>query len=135
MRAAFGVVPIDVLLGLHAAAEDDIAARPSHHDDEDGHDHDDFESFIVDVGPVTDPSELARRAALVAAEHDVLRIKGYAAVTGKPMRLLLQGVGSRIETRFERPWLATESRTGRLVVIGETGLDRAAIAATLGGLT
>ena len=135
VEARNGVVPIDVLLGLNAAAEADIAARPSHHDTEEGHDHDDFESFIVDIGPLSDPAILAARAAQAASAHDVLRIKGYAAVEGKPLRLLLQGVGQRVETRYERPWLATEPRLGRLVVIGQTGLDRAAIAAILSGGT
>jgi cobalamin biosynthesis protein CobW len=63
----------------------------------------------------------------------VLRIKGYAAVDGKPMRLLLQGVGSRVETRYERPWAASELRNGRLVVIGQKGLDRAKVTALLEG--
>ena len=133
MRSSYGVVPIEVLLGLNSSAESDIANRPSHHDTEEGHDHDDFESFIVDIGPVSSPDELARRAAAVASAHDVLRIKGYAEVAGKPMRLLLQGVGTRMDTRFERPWAAGESRTGRLVVIGETGLDRVAITRDLSG--
>ena len=128
-----GKVPIDVLLGLQAAAEDDIAARPSCHDDEPEHDHDDFETFIVDVSSVASPAELAARAQKAAALHDVLRIKGFAAVDGKPMRLLLQGVGARVETRYERPWTATEPRVGRLVVIGQKGLDRGQIATLLEG--
>ena len=133
IEARNGQVPIDVLLGLNAAAEFDIAARPSHHDAEVGHDHDDFESFIVDVPMLTDPADLAARAAKAASEHDVLRVKGYAAIEGKPLRLLLQGVGQRVETRYERPWSASEPRLGRLVVIGQTGLDRAAITAILSG--
>jgi cobalamin biosynthesis protein CobW len=128
-----GKVPIDVLLGLHSAAEDDISARPSCHDDEPEHDHDDFESFIVDVGPIAAPADLAARAQKAAALHDVLRIKGFAAVDGKPMRLLLQGVGGRVETRYERPWTPNEPRVGRLVVIGQKGLQRDQIAALLQG--
>lgn len=128
-----GKVPIDVLLGLNAAAESDIAARPSHHDGEDGHDHDDFETFIVDVGSIVAPADLAARAKRVAAEHDVLRIKGFAAVDGKPMRLLLQGVGERVDTRYDRPWAADETRVGRLVVIGQKGLDKGSISAILEG--
>ena len=130
-----GKVPIDVLLGLHAAAEDDIAARPSCHDGEPEHDHDDFETFIVDVGSVANPDVLSQRAKQAAASHDVLRIKGFAAVDGKPMRLLLQGVGGRVETRYERPWAASETRIGRLVVIGQKGLDRASVTALLVGNT
>jgi cobalamin biosynthesis protein CobW len=116
-----------VLLGLAAAAEADLAARPSHHDDEAGHDHDDFDTFIVDI-PATDaPDRLLARLAEAASHHDILRMKGFADVSGKPMRLLVQGVGARFQSAFDRPWRADEARQGRLVVIGEKGLDRDAI--------
>ena len=128
-----GKVPASVLLGLSAAAEDDLASRPSHHDNEDGHDHDDFESFIVDLTEISAPQDLVARVEKVAADHDVLRVKGFAAVKDKPMRLLLQGVGARVDTRFERAWKPGESRVGHLVVIGQKGLNRDAIANTLKG--
>src|SRR5690606_21479236 len=111
-----GRVPASVLLGLSAAAEDDLAARPSHHDNLAEHDHDDFETFIVEVPELPSAGDLATRAKKVASAHDVLRVKGFAAVDGKPMRLLLQGVGQRVDTRYERPWHSGESRVGRLVV-------------------
>jgi len=121
-----------ILLGLSAAAEDDLVNRPSHHDSEEGHDHDDFESFVVDIPATSDPAGLIAHFARVAENHDVLRMKGFVEVTGKPMRLLVQGVGQRFRQQFERPWTNGEDRRGRLVVIGEKGLDRAAIAAALG---
>jgi cobalamin biosynthesis protein CobW len=130
-----GKVPASVLLGLSAAAENDLAARPSHHDNEAEHDHDDFETFIVEVPEVASPDDLAARAKAIADTHDVLRVKGYAAIGGKPMRLLLQGVGQRVDTRYERAWHPDENRVGRLVVIGQKGLDREAIARTLAGST
>ncbi len=120
-----------VLLGLDAAAEDDLAARPSHHDAEEGHDHDDFDSFVLDVPELDDTSGLLDRLAAVAARHDILRVKGFLGVRGKPMRLLVQGVGARFRQQFDRPWKAGEPRLGRLVVIGEKGLDRAAVEADL----
>jgi cobalamin biosynthesis protein CobW len=129
-----GQVPASVLLGLSAAAEDDLAARPSHHDNEAEHDHDDFETFIVEVPEISSPADLASRAKIIANEHDVLRVKGFAAIDGKPMRLLLQGVGERVDTRYERAWRPDESRVGRLVVIGQKGLDREAIVRTLTGV-
>lgn len=135
VAAREGQVPASVLLGLSAAAEDDLAARPSHHDNEAEHDHDDFETFIVDVPEVSSPDDLASRAKAVANAHDVLRVKGYAAIGGKPMRLLLQGVGERVDTRYERAWQPNEARVGRLVVIGQKGLDRDAIVRTLTGET
>jgi cobalamin biosynthesis protein CobW len=128
-----GNVPASVLLGLSAAAENDLAARPSHHDNLAEHDHDDFETFIVEVPELASADDLAARAKDVAKAHDVLRVKGFAAVDGKPMRLLLQGVGSRVDTRYERPWRDGEARVGRLVVIGQKGLDREAISRMLLG--
>jgi len=122
-----------VLIGLNSAAEDDMAARAGHHGEEEEHDHDDFETFIVEVAELASAADLASRAKAVASAHDVLRIKGFAAIDGKPMRLLLQGVGDRVDTRYERAWRAGESRIGRLVVIGQKGLDRGAIARTLTG--
>jgi cobalamin biosynthesis protein CobW len=118
-----GRIDTSVLLGLGAAAENDLAARPSHHDAEGEHDHDDFETFIVDIPQLTNPEALAKTLADVAQAHDVLRVKGFADVAGKPMRLLIQGVGQRIQSHFDRPWRADEARQGRLVVIGEKGLD------------
>ena len=126
-----GAVDPAILLGLGAAAEDDLAARPSHHDGEDDHEHDDFESFDVALGEIASPEAFASRLSQIAAGHDILRIKGFAAVAGKPMRLAIQGVGQRVNHHYDRPWAAGESRETRLVVIGQTGLDRPAIAAAL----
>ena len=60
-------------------------------------------------------------------------MKGYAHIEGKPLRLLVQGVGGRIETRFERPWEPGVLPRGALVVIGLKGLDRDAVAKILAG--
>ena len=130
VEAREGRVDPSVLLGLTAAVEDDLAQRPSHHDTEAGHDHDDFESFVVDIPATTDPAALVTRLAAVAEQFDVLRMKGFVEVSGKPMRLLIQGVGQRFRHQFDRPW-ASEQRSSRLVVIGEKGIDRAAITASL----
>jgi cobalamin biosynthesis protein CobW len=129
-----GLLDPKVLLGLGAAAESDLAARPSHHDNEAEHDHDDFDTFIVDIPQLDDPEVLLGRIRHAADAHDILRIKGFADVRGKPLRLLIQGVGSRLQHQFDRPWRAGESRQGRLVVIGQKGLDRAAIAEAIGSM-
>jgi cobalamin biosynthesis protein CobW len=126
-----GKLDINVLLGLAAAAEDDLAARPSHHDAEEGHDHDDFETFFVRLEPAADATSLSEKLARVARDHDILRMKGFVEVAGKPMRLLVQGVGARFSHQFDRPWRSGEERAGRLVVIGQKGFDRAAIEAAL----
>jgi cobalamin biosynthesis protein CobW len=122
-----------ILLGLAAAVEDDLAQRPSHHDTEEGHDHDDFDSFVLDIPATSDPAGLLTRLAAVAEKFDVLRMKGFIEVSGKPMRLLVQGVGARFRQQFDRPWAPGDVRRSRLVVIGEKGLDRDAIAASLTG--
>jgi cobalamin biosynthesis protein CobW len=123
-----------VALGLVAGVEDDLAARPSHHDTEDDHDHDDFDSFVVEIAPVTDPATYAKALAAVVEDHGILRVKGYLDVPGKPMRHLLQGVGPRMAGYYDRPWKGDEARQGRLVVIGLHGLDEAAIRSALQGL-
>jgi cobalamin biosynthesis protein CobW len=133
VRAVHGAIGADVLLGLQAGAEDDLEARPSCHDGAGDHDHDDFTSFTVEFGPVASPRDLVDRLRPIIAEHDILRVKGFAAVSGKGMRLVVQGVGSRIQHYYDRDWRADGQRRGRLVVIGQTGLDPATVAARIGG--
>jgi cobalamin biosynthesis protein CobW len=133
IESAHGAVDAAVLLGLGAGAEDDLDARPSHHDTEDDHDHDDFESFHVEFDAVSGPEELTARLGALATEHDILRIKGFVAVAGRAMRLVVQGVGGRFQHYYDRDWAADESRASRLVVIGQRGLDRAAIEAAIRG--
>ena len=129
-----GRLDTDVLLGLKAGAEDDLDARPSHHDgDDDDHDHDDFDSFIIEIADAADPDALAARIARAAADLDILRVKGFVAVPGKARRHVIQGVGRRVEGYYDRPWADGEDRRSRLVVIGQKGLDRAAVERALAG--
>ncbi|MCE2575881.1 cobalamin biosynthesis protein CobW [Komagataeibacter sp. FNDCR2] len=132
VRATDGQVDPAILLGLDAAAEDDLAARPSHHDAEGGeHEHDDFESFVLPLPEQDSVEGFIDRLKALAEQHDILRMKGYATVRGKPMRLAVQGVGSRFRHQFDRPLAKDAPRTGDLVVIGCKGMDHAAIAAAL----
>ena len=127
-----GIIDPRVILGLNSAAEDDIASRPSHHDGEDDHEHDDFDSVSVSLPETIDPDVLAEAIRRLAREQNILRVKGYVAVKGKPMRLLVQAVGERVRSQFDRPW-GDSPRTSQLVVIAERQhIDRAAIEATLG---
>ncbi len=146
VKAMMGALPVDVLLGQGIGAESDLEARHEvhhhHHHDDDDHDddhhhdhehehgHDEFESFVVTLGEIADPKSYSERVADVIRAHDILRLKGFVAVSGKPMRMTLQAVGPRIETYFDQPFGAAPRQT-RLVVIGEAGLDRAAIEAAL----
>lgn len=128
-----GVIDPRVIIGLNAAAEDDLDARPSHHDGDDDHEHEDFDSIVVALDEVADIDNLVARVQRLSREQDVLRVKGYIAVTGKPMRLLLQAVGERVRHQFDRPWADTP-RQSRLVVIAEhDNIDAAAIHRVLQG--
>lgn len=128
-----GNIDLKVLLAMDAAVEDDLDQRPSHHDGEDEHDHDDFESFNVNLGDVEDPDALEERIKATTVAHDILRVKGFVHVPGKPMRHVVQAVGPRIERYFDRPWAGGETRQSRLVIIGVTGMDKVAIAKALIG--
>lgn len=128
-----GKVDATALLGLSVGAEDDIENRKTHHDTEEDHDHDDFETFVVPIAEVDDPADITKRIAELAETQDVLRVKGFAAVTGKPMRLLIQAVGPRVNHYYDRPWDAAEERQGKVVVIGLKGLDRDAVTKSLAG--
>ena len=128
-----GRIGIEAALGLGAAAETDLDARPSHHDGADDHEHDDFESFVVPVPEIAAPEPFVERLRPLVEAHDILRMKGFLAVADKPLRLEVQGVGPRFRHHFDRPWRPAEPRAGHLVVIGRAGLNRAAIEAGIRG--
>ena len=146
VTTSMGKLPVDVLLGQGIGAESDLDSRHElhhhHHDHSDehdhehdhdhhhDHDHDAFESFVVTLGEITDPKAFSDQVSTIISAHDILRLKGFAAVSGKPMRLTLQAVGPRVETYFDQPFGDT-ARATRLVVIGQAGLDQAAIEAAL----
>lgn len=133
VRSAHARIDPAVLLGIGAVAEDDIDARRSHHDGEDGHDHDDFESFVILPGPVTDGEAFDERLRKAAAEHNILRIKGFLDRPGKARREVVQMVGPRLERYFDRDWRPGEERKSHLVVIGFAGLDKKTIWETVLG--
>jgi cobalamin biosynthesis protein CobW len=128
-----GKVDPSILLGLGLAVEDDIDNRRTHHDDELDHDHDDFDSFVVDLPVIADPEVLAKRVTAASEAENVLRVKGFVDVAGKPMRLLVQAVGPRVSHYYDRAWAPDEDRRSRLVVIGLKGLNRPAIENILAG--
>lgn len=129
VEAVQGRVPLSVLLGQQRAAEAHIDARHSHHDHDEDHDHDDFDSLFVDLGAV-DKERLLQALQAIVQQHAVLRIKGFAALPGKKMRLLVQGVGRRFDAYFDRAWKDGEVPATRLVFIGQ-GLDAARLRTAL----
>jgi cobalamin biosynthesis protein CobW len=149
VTATMGALPVDILLGQGVGAEGNLELRhevhhhhhdhdDDHHDDhgdheighEHAHGHDEFESFVVELGEIEDANAFAIQVADVIRAHDILRLKGFAAIQGKPMRLTLQAVGPRVDTYFDRPF-GTAPRVTRLVVIGQAGLKQAEIDAAL----
>lgn len=142
VKSTMGALPVDVLLGQAVGAENDLDARHEvhhhHHDhDDDDHDHDththghdEFTSFIVTRGEVADAAAFASQVGDVIRAHSILRLKGFVAVADKPIRLTLQAVGPRVDTYYDQPF-GDAPRETKLVVIGETGLDHAAITAAL----
>ncbi|WP_429941082.1 cobalamin biosynthesis protein CobW [Agrobacterium vitis] len=140
IEAKNGDVPVMVLLGIGAGSEADIDNRKSHHELEHEalhasgeahdhhHDHDEFDSFVVDLPQVREPDRFVDGLKTVIEAHDVLRLKGFVDVPGKPMRLVVQAVGNRIDQYYDRPWASGEQRATRLVVIGLHDLDQSAIA-------
>ena len=130
-----GKMDINALLGLNAGAEKDMETRKSHHElhGKEDHDHDDFETFAVSLGQIADRDTLLKKLQATIEKHDILRLKGFIAIKGNPSRMVIQAVGPRINSYFDRPWSYTETPATNLVVIGLTGLDQSAIQAELTG--
>lgn len=136
VKAQNGKLPLEVLLGLDMKAEDDNrlshherhhAANGEDHDHHHHHDHDDFESFSINFGSVNDPEALKAQLIETIKTHDILRLKGFVAVDGKDMRLVIQAVGPRLEAYYDKPWEIDTNRQSSLVVIGQAGLDKKGI--------
>jgi cobalamin biosynthesis protein CobW len=127
VRAHRGQLDLHALLGLESASEDTIHLRHDHHgsaDDPDHH-HDDFDSVVVEA-------QVSSREAVIAAlqglveRHTIYRVKGFAALPGTAMRLVIQGVGRRFDSYFDRRWQTGEAGASRFVLIGED-LDQATL--------
>ncbi|WP_062228112.1 cobalamin biosynthesis protein CobW [Aureimonas frigidaquae] len=130
LTARDGKLPVDVLIGIGAGTESLIAERQSHHElhhaDGHTHDHEDFDSFLLTLPPAASREALEAALKTAIERHDILRLKGFARIAGKPMRLQVQAVGSRIDSYFDRPATPQETQS-RLVVIGlHDRLDAAA---------
>jgi cobalamin biosynthesis protein CobW len=129
VHAQHGRIDVDVLLGLERAVEDVIDQRKTHHDEEEDHDHDHFDSVQVTLDVTSREALLDALRALVE-DNEIFRAKGFIALPGVAMRLVVQGVGTRFDSYFDRPWRADEVRQSRMVLIGEE-LDGPALQAKL----
>ena len=142
IRAENGAVSPQLALGIAAGAEDSIANRSeihhihseegeAGHGDESDHDHDEFESFVAELPETVSAENLVAGIKAAMERHGLLRVKGFAAVRGRPMRLVVQAVGPRVDSYFDRQLNGSEQRRTRLVVIGQAGLDQAGISRDL----
>lgn len=115
-----GILDPSILLGFQAAVEDNLDSRPSHHDTEEDHDHDeDITSTHLILNRTFEPNALQKQLQVLAQEQDIYRIKGFVAVPNKPMRLVLQGVGTRFDQFYDRLWQPDEAKQTSLVFIGQ----------------
>lgn len=137
IAGSYGNPGAGLLLGLGVGTQQDIENRRSHHELHhaagEEHSHDDFDSFVVQAGPVHDPKAFAERLKGIIARNNILRLKGFVDVPEKQMRLCLQAVGPRVDYYFDRPWRQEEKRLTRLVAIGLHGMDQDAIADAVAG--
>lgn len=134
VRAANGHVDARTLLGLGIGSEDHLEGRESQHElehDGEGHEHDDFDSFSLTLPLGPSREQLLAAIGDIISAHDILRLKGFAAIPGAKARLAIQAVGPRINAYFDRAWNEGEEPVTRLVVIGESPLARQAIEAGL----
>ncbi|GAB1540401.1 cobalamin biosynthesis protein CobW [Scytonema sp. NUACC21] len=119
VESNYGQLDASVLLGFQAAVEDNLETRPSHHDTEEEHDHDDeITSTYLILDRAFDPQKLVSQLQVLAQQQEIYRIKGFVAVPNKSMRLVMQGVGNRFEQFYDRPWKPQEPKQTRLVFIG-----------------
>ena len=135
LKSEMGVLPVDIVLGQKAIAENDVDRRHElhhhHHDDHHDHDHhdhdhhhDDFESFVVSMQEIKDITTFTQKVIKVITEHDILRLKGFVAVEGKPLRLTIQAVGPRLDSYFDKAFNVHEERETKIVVIGQKGMNQ-----------
>ena len=113
-----------LLLGVGASAEDDVDNRHSIHEDHHAHGHhhhhnDDIKSEILEYPETADIKVLVEELKTLVENNEIYRIKGFVNIPNKPMRMVLQGVGSRFDYYFERQWRENEERKTKLVVIGK----------------
>ncbi|MGQ7274846.1 cobalamin biosynthesis protein CobW [Marinobacter sp. V034] len=122
---------LEALMGMASASEENIDKIENHHDkyhahgEHHDHAHDHFDSCVVSLGEV-DGDKLTKALTELLTRFEIYRAKGFAALPGKPMRQVVQAVGKRLDTHFDRMWHSSEARKTELVVIGK-GFDAAEI--------
>jgi len=119
-----GQASLDVVMGINAAAEEQIEALHTHHDHHHSHGehhehaHERFDSHVITLG-VVDGEKLQALIKQLLVDEQLYRVKGFVALANKPMRQVLQVVGERLEVHFDRLWQDEMPQT-RLVFIGKS---------------
>lgn len=127
-----GRVSTSILLGIDAAAQKDLEQRPSSHDGEDDHEHDDFVSFTIALPQQQNVDVIVKLIKKAIKKFPILRAKGFIKIANKPMLLNVQAVGRHLRHAFEAPKDGGETQ-GQIVVIGQKGLNAEEIAQFLDG--
>lgn len=113
-----GGVDPSIILDLEQESEKDLTNRQSYHDNHHHkHDHDDFESYVLELNTIEDKDILINKVQKFINDNNILRVKGYVSIKDRPMRLLIQAVGSRLRTQFDRMWVNEETKQSKLVFI------------------
>jgi cobalamin biosynthesis protein CobW len=116
-----GEIHPHILLGFNAAVEENLDSRPSHHDSEEEHEHDEeINSVQFLLESSGELKTLIAQLKQLVQEEEIYRIKGFVNVPNKPMRMVLQGVGNRFDYFYDRPWKSEELRQTKLVLIGRS---------------
>ena len=76
---------------------------------------------------IQDVKIFTQKVVKVIKQHDILRLKGFVAVKGKPLRLTIQAVGPRVDSYFDKSFGINEERATKIVVIGQKGMSQSKI--------
>ena len=127
-----GNLKLEVILGLSENSTRTTRSSSSHHHHDD-HDHDDFENLHIRIPTLASREDFLNRLSDIIRDHNILRIKGILAESNKPMRLIVQAAGPRVNSYYDRPWQTDEQQKSELILIGHAGMDRQAIETALTG--
>ena len=130
-----GVVPPEVILGLGRGAEEDRSRMSLHHSTDHGDDHDHHHapvtSAVVQMDGVWDRQALEALLRQQLTAMGLLRAKGYAAIGGKSLPLMIQAVGPRLETWYQA---IVDHRGGLIMVLIGLAVDPEPLRAALADL-
>ena len=134
-----GAVPPELLLGLDRDVEGDPsrtsphhpAGHGDHHDHPHDHHHAPVTSAVVKLEGVWDRQALEALLRQQFTAMGLLRAKGYAAIAGKSLPLMIQAVGPRLETWYQA---RSDNRGGLTMVLIGLAVDPSPLRTALADL-